>query len=128
MARVERACEDVFRALGKGHSEAVYHAAVEVALRELGLRYQREVVVPVKYNDHTVGMVRLDLLVEAALVVELKAVASELRWTEHSQMLMYLRLLPPPCAGLLVNFSQSQNRSLELARFPPARVAPDTNA
>jgi GxxExxY protein len=122
--RVVDACRTVFSALGKGHSEAVYHAALEVQLRDLGIGYQREVVVPVRFNSHTVGAVRIDLVVEHRLVVELKAVASDLRWAEKCQLDMYLRTLnshgrPPldeeDCgttySGILVNFPQGQGRT-----------------
>lgn len=119
--KVAGACQRVYSALGKGHTEAIYHAALEVALRKEAIMYQREVPVPVTFESHMVGQVRMDLIVDHCLIVELKAVTSEVKHAERFQVEAYMDCLralsrdgAQPIAGLLVNFSQSPTRALEL--------------
>ena len=70
-----------------------------------GLRFERQVSVPLEYKGAQLDCgYRLDLLVEEALIVEIKAVERLMRIHE-AQMLTYLRLTNLR-AGLLVNFHE----------------------
>ena len=66
----------VHRDLGPGFLEAIYEAAMAIALAEAGIAFERQVAVPILYRGHKLGEHRLDLLVERELVLELKAVAA----------------------------------------------------
>jgi GxxExxY protein len=102
--RIIGAAIAVHRALGPGLLESAYKACLASELGARGLRYEREVEVPVVYNDVRLDCgYRMDLLVERLVVVELK-VAARLEPVHTSQLLTYLRLSGCP-AGLLINFN-----------------------
>ncbi len=59
--------------LSGGYLESVYANAMEIALRDLGLKVEREVPVAVYFRGHRVGVFRADMLVESVVLVEFKA-------------------------------------------------------
>ena len=75
-----------------------------MSLSNRGLRADVEVVLPVKYDGVTIDIgYRLDLLVENAVIVELKTVGKLLP-VHQAQLLSYLRLSEHRL-GLLINFN-----------------------
>jgi GxxExxY protein len=92
----------VYPQLGYGFLEKVYENAMVIALREAGLRVQQQVRIPVYFHGHLVGEYFADLLVEEAVIVELKSV-SQLGREHEAQLLNYLRATPYE-VGLLLNF------------------------
>lgn len=100
---METIAQTIMDALGPGFSEAVYHNAFEVELRKLGLKYETERVLPIRYGEHVVGHVRLDLVVSDTIVVELKAVA-KLTEGHKNQLHMYMKHGGFD-TGYLINFS-----------------------
>jgi iron complex transport system substrate-binding protein len=89
--------------LGPGLLESVYEAVLARTLEKRGYRVERQKVVRFEYD----GMVfdeglRVDLLVEGQVVVELKSV-EKLASVHGKQVLTYLRLMRLPI-GLLMNF------------------------
>jgi GxxExxY protein len=95
---------EVHRTLGPGLLESTYSEALAVELDENGLRYQRQVPVPLTYKGRQLGEYRLDLLVEDLVVVEVKAV-ERFDPVHEAQLLTYLRLSGKR-VGLLVNFNR----------------------
>jgi GxxExxY protein len=73
-----------------------------VEIEEAGLKYKRQVPFPVVYKGRTIGEYRLDLLVEDAVVVEIKSV-ERFDPVFEAQMLTYLRVTGKKI-GLLLNF------------------------
>ena len=67
---------NVHKALGPGFLESVYEEALAVEFETLGIKYERQKIVPIFYRDRQVGEHRLDFLVEKLVVVELKAVVA----------------------------------------------------
>lgn len=93
----------VYAALGPGLLESVYEEALAYQLEMNGLKVERQVHVPIFYEGKQLANdLRLDLLVEGQIIVELKAV-KELLDTHYKQLLTYLRLSNLHI-GLLVNF------------------------
>jgi len=93
----------VHRCLGPGLLESVYESVLAYALQKRGLKVDRQVPVPVVYDDlqFEEGF-RADLIVENAVIVELKSV--ETIAPVHSKQLMtYLKLMDRRL-GLLINF------------------------
>lgn len=93
----------IHRELGPGLLESVYEMVLAHALERRGLPVERQKVIRFEYD----GLVfdeglRLDLLVDGCVVVELKSV-ERLAPVHHKQVLTYLRLLQLP-VGLLINF------------------------
>ena len=89
--------------LGPGLLESAYQACLAYELRKRGLHVKAQIELPVIYDDVTIDVgYRVDLLVEGALLVEIKAV-SRIQLIHEAQLLSYLRL-GGYRAGLLINF------------------------
>jgi GxxExxY protein len=92
----------VHRELGPGLLESAYHCALRLELEAAGLSYRTQVPVPLSYRGRQIGEYRLDLLVEDAVIVGIKAV-SRFDPVFDAQVLTYLRLTGKK-VGLLINF------------------------
>ena len=94
----------VHTALGPGLLESVYEACLSYEIREGGLLVETEVAVPVKYkNIQLEDGLRLDLLVEKCVIIEIKAVET-MNPIYEAQLLTYLRLTGVRL-GFLINFT-----------------------
>lgn len=95
---------DVYNELGPGLLESVYEEALAFELKERGLKVERQVEVPIRYKGNELKTpLRLDLLIENQVIVELKSV-EEMKKVFAKQLLTYLRLMNKKI-GLLVNFN-----------------------
>jgi GxxExxY protein len=94
----------VHRTLGPGLLESVYEACLAREFELRGVAVRRQVGLPVVYEGmaREVGY-RLDLLVEEAIIVEVKMVETLTRLHE-AQLLTYLRLSKKRL-GFLMNFN-----------------------
>ena len=91
------------KGIGPGLLESVYESLLSSLLERRGLRVERQKVVEFDFDGvHFSEGLRLDLLVEGLVVVELKSV-EHLAPVHPKQLLTYLRLLNLPI-GLLLNF------------------------
>lgn len=93
---------DVYNELGHGFLESTYAQAMVVALKDAGLNSAREVPVPVWFRGQQVGQYFADIVVEDAVLLELKA-ARNLESAHEAQLLHYLRATDVE-VGLLLNF------------------------
>lgn len=101
---IRGAVYDVYKELGPGLLESVYEEALCFELEQRGLTVERQVQVPIKYKGNVLKTeLRLDLLVENQIIVELKSV-EEMKKVFSKQLLTYLRLMNKK-VGLLVNFN-----------------------
>ena len=100
--RVIGAYFGVYRELGWGFLEAVYHRAMVVELHHGGLKCASEVLLPVHHRGVLVGEYRADLIVEKSLVVEIKTV-TQFESSHRAQLLNYLKATSIE-KGLLLNF------------------------
>ena len=74
-SRIIKAAIEVHRTLGPGLFESVYLACLLHELREAGLRYETQKLLPVVYKGVILDCgFRLDLIVEGRVVVEVKSV------------------------------------------------------
>ena len=90
--------------LGPGLLESVYEVCMAHELNKHGISHKTQCVLPVVYDGVTLDAgLRLDLLVDDRLVVELKAVEKTLPIHE-AQLLTYLKLTGKRL-GLLINFN-----------------------
>lgn len=92
----------VYPQLGYGFLEKVYENALALELRRMGLRVEQQARIDVFYDGALVGQYFADLLVEGAVILELKAV-ERLAEEHKAQLLNYLRATPYE-VGLLLNF------------------------
>ena len=104
--QIRGAIFDVYNTLGPGLLESVYEEALVFELQQRGLKVDRQVEVPILYKGQELKTaLRLDLLIENTIIVELKSV-EEMKPVFAKQLLTYLRLLDKR-VGLLVNFSSA---------------------
>ena len=95
---------EVYKNLGPGLLESVYEKALIHELSIKGIPVKSQVEVEMNYKGVNVGEgLRLDLLVDDKLIVELKSV-EELKPVHYKQLLTYLKLLDRRL-GLLINFN-----------------------
>jgi GxxExxY protein len=94
----------VYRELRPGFLESVYETALAIVLRDMGLRVEQQAPVNVHFRGVTVGVFRIDLLVESAVAVELKT-SRILDPSHEAQLLNYLGASDLE-VGLLLNFGQ----------------------
>jgi GxxExxY protein len=93
----------VHTALGPGLLESAYEACLAHELRKRGLKVNVQLELPIEYDGVRLDVgYRIDLLIENAVIVELKAV-SEIRPIHEAQLLSYLKLSKKKI-GLLINF------------------------
>src|SRR5437763_14784068 len=100
--KIIRVFYSVYNELGHGFLESVYQRAMFIALSDAGIQVVREIEIPVHFRGHEVGLFRCDLLVENAVLLELKAV-ERLDSAHEAQLLNYLRGTQFE-VGLLLNF------------------------
>ncbi|MCE9522299.1 MAG: GxxExxY protein [Alphaproteobacteria bacterium] len=96
-------CVKLHKGLGPGLLESVYETVLLRDLERRGLKVERQKSVSFEYDGlHFGDMLRIDLLVESLVVVEIKSV-EKISPVHPKQVLTYLRLMNLP-VGLLVNF------------------------
>jgi GxxExxY protein len=88
--------------LGYGFNEKVYENALAIELRKAGLKVVKQQEIVVYYEGENVGDYRADMVVDDAVIVELKA-ARELAEEHEAQLLNYLKATTVE-VGLLLNF------------------------
>ena len=120
----------VFQDLGEGWPEAVYQKAMEVELRERGIKYEEQIVLPVYYKDkYIVGESKPDLIILVELesgkrvhiVIELKT-DTGIKEDNRIQVQKYIKALNKSLrsendivypVGLIINFTKRSNRRLD---------------
>lgn len=94
----------VYNTLGPGLLESIYEDALVYQMKKDGLKVEEQVAVPVYYDGHKLrNDLRLDILVEDQVILELKSV-KELSNVNYKQLRSYL-VLSHKKLGLLVNFT-----------------------
>ena len=102
--RVIRCAIAVHQQLGPGLLESVYAECLLIELSLNGLRVERERQVPIVYRGQTIkGRLKMDMLVEDRVIIEVKAV-EKANPVFIAQLVTYLKLTGIP-AGLLMNFN-----------------------
>jgi GxxExxY protein len=100
---------NVYKSIGPGLSEAIYHNGIEADLRNANIEYDTEFPISIKHNDRIVGFCRGDILIDGKnircpgkYIIELKAIRS-LKIEHVSQLKAYLRHTNMD-VGFLINF------------------------
>jgi GxxExxY protein len=95
---------EVHKAIGPGLLESVYEECLSHELKLRGLRFERQLVVPVVYKGVKLDYGhRLDVMVEGIVILEIKSVDRHHPIFE-AQLLTYMRLLQKP-VGFVINFN-----------------------
>ncbi len=91
--------------LGPGLLESVYEAVLAKLLERRGLVVQRQVPIPIQFEDMTFDEgFRADLIVNGKVIVELKSV-EQTAPVHRKQVITYIRLADKRL-GLLINFGE----------------------
>jgi GxxExxY protein len=94
---------EVHMNLGPGLLESIYHQSLYDEINNYGLSVKSNIAVPISYKGKELGEpLRMDLLVEDLVIVELKAVEI-IHPVYKAQLLTYMKLSEKP-KGLLINF------------------------
>lgn len=107
----------VYSGLGYGFLEKVYVNSLRIELEQRSMRVMRESAIKIHYAGQLVGEYYADLIVEDAVIVEIKA-AKVLPAEHEAQLLNYLKATSYE-VGLLLNFGprpQQTRRSFENSR------------
>jgi len=104
---------EVHKQLGCGFLEVVYQEAFAIELQTQGVKFSREVNLPVFYKEHRLNtFYRADFICFDSIIVELKAL-NKIGRIEEAQILNYLKATGFEI-GLLINFGAP---SLEYKRY-----------
>ena len=93
----------VHRELGHGFLEAIYQEALEVEMKSMGIRFDREMEIKVLYKGVALNkLYKADFICYDKIIVELKALSC--LTNEHVAQLMNYMKASGLRVGLLVNF------------------------
>ena len=101
--RIIACAMEVHKHLGPGLLESIYENAMCIELQLRGIRWDRQVALPLFYKGVKLSEHRVDLIVENQVVVEIKSV-ERFDSVHTAQVLTYLRVASIP-VGLLLNFN-----------------------
>jgi GxxExxY protein len=127
---MRRHAKGVMHALGKGHSERVYHRAMITSLNSERIPHRSEVIAPIYFMREVVGFGRCDIVLQN-LVVEFKANRTCPRRTSD-QLQKYLESMrqtgkkrrATPIRGVVINFSQKTGLVEVFQSAAPVRKKP----
>ncbi len=95
---------EVHKSLGPGLLESAYEECLCHELNLRGIRFERQVIVPVTYKGVNLDCgYKLDLLIENTVILELKCV-ERITSIHEAQLLTYMKLLSKP-VGFIINFN-----------------------
>ena len=107
--RLIGAAIEVHREKGPGLIESIYEKCLMRELQLQGIPARNQVTVPVEYKGYIFDEpLRLDMLVDDCLLLELKSV-EKVHPIHKAQLLSYMKLLNVPI-GLLFNFHEPRMR------------------
>ena len=112
---IEASAKEIYSLLGPGYSERVYHNAMEVMLRGLGVHYESERIVPIPFKGHIIGNLRADIIIENHTVLEFKTIKT-LNDAAELQAQNYLRLMGLKTA-YLINYPPFPDREVEVRKI-----------
>ncbi len=101
----------VYNRMGYGFLESVYEKCMLIELREAGLEADAQKRITVRYGEEVVGEFTADVVVENAIIVELKSVVRIIK-AHEVQLVNYLVATGMP-VGLILNFGE---RKVEVKR------------
>ncbi len=101
---------EVYNQLGPGLLESIYESAMIHELRSNGFEVRNQVQVPVYYKGELINHdLRLDLIIDGRLILELKSVV-DYRKLFEKQLFTYLRLMNCEL-GYVINFNTDDIRN-----------------
>ena len=126
--KVKECAKEVYQELGSGWPECVYQNAMEVALRERGITYESQRILPISFKGHIVGESKPDLVIWAKLKKEKRiAIVVDLKWDssvkeDHRiQIIKYIKELKKQLkpgeevfnTGFVINFIKPKSEKIK---------------
>lgn len=125
--KVKKCAKEVYKELGAGWNEKVYQQALEVALREKGIDYEDQRVLPISFKGHVVGEGIPDLVVWVNKGKKRIAMVIDLKWEPYvkedhrSQVKKYIHELKKQVGsnekvfdtGFVINFTKGSSKKIE---------------
>jgi GxxExxY protein len=106
---------EVHKNMGPGLLESIYEACFIEELKENNIEVKNQVAVPIQYKNKTLANpLRIDLLIENCIIVELKAIETMIPLFD-AQLLTYMKLTEKS-KGILINFNTT-NITKDLKQF-----------
>lgn len=99
-----KAYYNVYNKMGYGFCEKVYENSLVIELRKMGIKCTAQKAIDVYYDEVLVGVYYADIVVEDAVILELKA-ATGLVPENEAQLLNYIKATKME-VGLLLNFGE----------------------
>ncbi len=100
-----KAAQNVHNTLGHGFLEKVYHNAMALELRKMGLELICEKPIQLYYDGQVIGEYYADIVVDDKVILEIKAVQA-VNPVHEAQLVNYLKATDIE-VGLLLNFGKS---------------------
>ncbi len=102
--KVLRAFYNVYNRMGFGFAEKVYERSMMIEFRKMGVKCERQKSITVYYDGENVGDYCADIVVEDAVILELKA-ATGIATEHETQLFNYLRATDVE-VGYVLNFGE----------------------
>ncbi len=96
----------VYNTMGFGYLESVYERCLLIELRKVGLTAESKIPITVFYEQQIVGEFIADILVEDAIILELKSVRQLAKF--HEMQLVNYLVATKKDLGLLINFGEEK--------------------
>jgi len=124
---VQECARDVYEELGPGWPEKVYQQGMEVALREKGIDYEDQRILPISYRDHVIGEGIPDLVIWTKVGKKRIAIVVDLKWEPYvkedhrAQVIKYIQELKKQIrsgeevldTGFVINFVKESAKRIE---------------
>jgi len=111
--RIIGCCFKVHKEIGPGFNERIYQNALKILFENQNIKYETEKEYEVKYLNKNVGKLRLDMVIENKVILEIKAVNGNFAQVFDCQVVSYLKASGLR-VGLLINFG---NKSCQVKRL-----------
>jgi GxxExxY protein len=125
--KVKECAKEVYKELGSGWPESIYQNAMEVALREKGINYESQRIIPISFKGYTIGESKPDLVVWLKSKNKRIAIVIDLKWEPYikedhtSQLKKYIKELKKQVkpdeevfeTGFIINFVKAKGGKVD---------------
>jgi len=125
--KVKKCAKEVYEELGSGWPESIYQNAMEIALREKGINYESQRIVPISFKGYTIGESKPDLVVWLKSRNKRIAIVIDLKWEPYvkedhtTQVKKYIKELKKQVksdeevfdTGFIINFVRAKGGKVD---------------
>jgi GxxExxY protein len=125
--KVKECAKEVYKELGSGWPESIYQNAMEIALREKGINYESQRIIPISFKGYTIGESKPDLVVWLKSKNKRIAIVIDLKWEPYikedhtAQVKKYIKELKKQVksdeevfdTGFIINFVKAKGGKVD---------------